>query len=73
MQLIKRIILFVYVVMLLVLAAATFIEYFHGTSAAACIYHHVFFIAGWGILALFALFPLVFGELYKIIMRPWLP
>ncbi|MBR5868691.1 MAG: cation transporting ATPase C-terminal domain-containing protein, partial [Clostridia bacterium] len=29
--------------------------------------------AGWGILALFALFPLLFGELSKRIMRPWRP
>lgn len=65
MQLIKRIILFVYVVMLLVLAAATFIEYFHGTSAAACIYHHVFFIGGWGILALLTLWILYRLRMWK--------
>ena len=30
-------------------------------------------VSGWGILLLFALFPLVFGERYKLIMRPGRP
>lgn len=58
MQSIKRIILLVYVGILLVLASATIVEYFHGIGSAVGIYHHVAMIAGWGILAILTLWVL---------------
>lgn len=65
MQLIKKIALLVYVGMLLVLASTTFVEYFNGTAAASCIYHHVFLIVGWGVLAIFTLWFLYKLEMWK--------
>lgn len=62
----KRLILFIYVALVIVLAVTTFVEQARGTEfAGACVYHTPWFCILWGVLALLTVVACVRMRLWK--------